>query len=85
MIGVRIGAQITVNACGRRWMQEFRSGSCYLSNSDMRLHFGLRGCAQVDHIDVRWPSGLHETFSYIEARQHSDRFVTLLESSGNAQ
>ena len=36
---------------------EVRSGGSYISQSDLRLHFGLERRAKVDLIEVRWPSG----------------------------
>ncbi len=57
-----IGAKVTVRAAGMTQMAEVRSGCCYLSQSDMRLHFGLGGASTVDAIEVRWPTGKVETF-----------------------
>jgi hypothetical protein len=73
-----IGAQVTVTAGGRRRVQELRSGSSYLSSSDLRLHFGLGSSVTVDHIDVLWPSGLHERF----AGGAADRAMNLIEGKG---
>jgi hypothetical protein len=61
-------------------VQELRSGSSYLSNNDMRLHFGIGSISAVDQIEVLWPSGLLERFTSGAA----DRFVTLVEASGSA-
>ena len=38
-------------------MDEVRSGASYLSQSDLRLHFGLEKRTKIDLIEVRWPSG----------------------------
>ena len=76
-----IGAEVTVFAGSRSWVQEVRSGSSYLSSSDLRLHFGLGEKTSVDKVEVRWPNGGKETFPAI---QNVDRFVTLTESSGTA-
>jgi hypothetical protein len=38
-------------------VDEVRSGDSYISQSDMRLHFGLDKRTKVDLIEVRWPSG----------------------------
>jgi enediyne biosynthesis protein E4 len=73
-----IGAKVTVAAGGRKYVQEVRSGSSYISNNDMRLHFGLGSSERVDAVEVRWPNGVSETFPGIDA----DRFVTLVEGSG---
>lgn len=76
-----IGARVTVSAGGRAWVQEERSGSSYISNSDLRLHFGLGSASAIQFIDVVWPSGLYERF----AGGPSDRFVTLVEGRGTPQ
>ncbi len=34
-----------------------RSGTSYISQSDLRQHFGLGDAATVDSIEVRWPDG----------------------------
>ncbi|HVJ08598.1 MAG TPA: FG-GAP-like repeat-containing protein [Acidisarcina sp.] len=73
-----IGATVTVVAGGRRLVQEVRSGSSYLSNNDMRLHFGLGTSTHIDRVEVRWPSGLKEVFPPPAV----DRMVTLTEGSG---
>jgi hypothetical protein len=73
-----IGARATVFSSGHRWVQEVRSGSSYISSSDLRLHFGLGSNATVDYIDVLWPSGLEEQFVGGEA----DRIVILVEGTG---
>jgi hypothetical protein len=58
-----------------------RSGSSYISSNDLRLHFGLGKSANVDHIDVRWPSGLEERFACTGV----DRFIALKEGTGKTQ
>ncbi len=51
-----IGARVEVVAGGRVRIDEVRSGSGYLSQSDFRLHFGL-GQDSVEQVRVRWPDG----------------------------
>jgi hypothetical protein len=34
-----------------------RSGDSYISQSDLRLHFGLQKRTKIDLIEIRWPSG----------------------------
>ena len=74
-----IGAKVTVVASDRRQVQELRSGSGYISSSDLRLHFGLGAISSVEQINVRWPSGITENF----AAQAADRFITLEEGAGH--
>src|SRR5260370_14424872 len=73
-----IGAKITVKAGARTLVDEVRSGSSYISNSDMRVHFGLGAFAKIDGVQVRWPSGLPEEFGSPSA----DAIHTLKEGSG---
>ncbi len=73
-----IGARITVVAGGQKFVQEVRSGSSYISSSDLRLHFGLGGSAEFDHIEIRWPNGNTELFP----GGSTNRFVTLVEGQG---
>ena len=60
-----IGAKITVHAGGRDRVDEVRSGSSYISQNDLRVHFGLGATAQIDYVDVRWPSGIVERFENV--------------------
>ncbi len=73
-----IGAKITVKAGTRTLVDEVRSGSSYVSSSDMRVHFGLGTAAKIDWIQVRWPSGLVERFENLPV----DAIHTLKEGNG---
>src|SRR5579864_3521226 len=73
-----IGARIRVKSPGRVLVDEVRSGSSYISNSDMRVHFGLGKSDRIDWVEVRWPSGLIERFSGLTV----DQIHTLKEGSG---
>ncbi len=75
-----IGARITVNISKRRLVDEVRSGSSYISNSDRRVHFGLGAAEKVDSVEVRWPSGLVERFDHVAV----DSIHSLTEGSGVA-
>ncbi len=75
-----IGARITMKAGARLFVDEVRSGSSYDSNSDMRVHFGLGAATRLDSLQIRWPSGLVETFDGLAV----DKIHTLREGSGAA-
>ena len=75
-----IGAKITVKAGKRTLVDEVRSGSSYISQNDLRVHFGLGTAANVDAVQVRWPSGLVEHFDNLPV----DAIHTLKEGSGVA-
>jgi hypothetical protein len=73
-----IGAKLTVKAGKRTLVDEVRSGSSYISQSDLRVHFGLGSTAKLDSVQVRWPSGLVELFNDLSV----DAIHTLKEGSG---
>jgi hypothetical protein len=73
-----IGAKITVHAGIRVLVDEVRSGSSYISQNDLRVHFGLGRAAKIDSVEVRWPSGLVERFSDLAF----DSIHTLTEGAG---
>jgi hypothetical protein len=68
-----IGARVAVTAGGRTQIDEVRSGGSYLSQSDLRLHFGLGSAGRADSISVRWPSGLKTVLKDVAA----DRILTI--------
>ncbi|HEV8131089.1 MAG TPA: CRTAC1 family protein [Acidobacteriota bacterium] len=66
LIGVKsnrsaIGARVRLTAGNRTQTDEVRSGGSYLSQNDLRLHFGLGKAARVQRIEIDWPSGIHQT------------------------
>jgi hypothetical protein len=73
-----IGAKVTVTIGKRMLVDEVRSGSSYISSSDMRVHFGLDSATKLDIVEVRWPSGLVERFE----NQPVDGIRVLKEGSG---
>jgi hypothetical protein len=50
-------------------IDEVRSGGGYLSQSDLRVHFGLGTVGKVDLLEIRWPSGQIDTLKDIRANQ----------------
>jgi hypothetical protein len=70
-----IGARVKLTAGGRTQIDEVRSGGSYLSQSDLRLHFGLNTAARVEEVTIHWPSGLTQT----ERNLPVDRVVELSE------
>jgi len=73
-----IGARVAVTAAGKRQIREVLSGSSYLSQSDLRQHFGLGAAGKVDKIEVQWPGGNLEKLGSAEA----DQFLTIQEGRG---
>src|SRR5579864_8106660 len=75
-----IGAGIRVKTTERILVDEVRSGSSYVSNSDMRVHFGLGSAAKIEWVEISWPSGLTERFANLAVNQ----IHTLKEGTGAA-
>jgi hypothetical protein len=49
-------------------MDEVRSGGSYLSQSDLRVHFGL-GAAVTADVEVHWPSGTVDKLAKVPANR----------------
>jgi hypothetical protein len=74
------GAEVTVQAGGRRWMRWINPGYSYLCSNDPRAHFGLGQADRVETIEVVWPDGSEETFPGCPA----DQLVVLRKGEGRA-
>ena len=64
-----IGAQLRLTAGGLTRFREVKSGSGYLSSSQLSSHFGLGVSAVVDRLEIRWPSGTHQVLEAIAANR----------------
>jgi len=64
-----IGAVVRLSAGGDTQTQLLRSGSSYLSSSELILTFGLAQRDKADAIEIRWPSGQVDHLSNIPAGQ----------------
>jgi enediyne biosynthesis protein E4 len=73
-----IGARVTIRAGEITQFDEVRGGGSYLSQNDLRLHFGLGSAARIDSVVVRWPTGKTETLKDIAA----DKIYTIVEGGG---
>ncbi|HEU4712117.1 MAG TPA: CRTAC1 family protein [Pyrinomonadaceae bacterium] len=73
-----IGAQVKVVSGDLSQIDEVRSGDSYISQSDLRLHFGLEQRSKVDLIQVRWPSGTVDKVTSVGV----NRVVTIKEGQG---
>ena len=73
-----IGARVRLTAGSRTQMRDVRAGSSYLSQNDLRAHFGLGTAGRADRIEVVWPSGRMEAVANVPANQA----VTIEEGKG---
>jgi hypothetical protein len=58
-----IGAQVRLTAGGKTYLQYVNGGNGFAAQSTTRIHFGLGALTKIDSIEVRWPSGLRQTFT----------------------
>jgi hypothetical protein len=69
-----IGARVRVTTTGGLvQMAEVRSGGSYLSQNDLRLHFGLGSAVKVDKVEIVWPGGGRQ----VETDLRADRIVAI--------
>ena len=73
-----IGARLKVVAGGVTQTDEIHSGGSYLSQNDLRVHFGLGTATKVESVEIRWPSGTTEVLKDLA----TDKFYAVLEGSG---
>jgi len=73
-----IGARVRCVAQGATQADEVRGGGSYLSQNDLRVHFGLGQASSIERLEVRWPNGLEEEWTGLQV----DRILALKEGSG---
>ncbi len=73
-----LNARVSIVAGGMTQTDEVHSGGSYLSQNDLRLHFGLGSTDKVQSVTIHWPSGKVETFSNLAA----DKYYSVLEGQG---
>lgn len=64
-----IGAVVTAKAGKLSLMRLVQSGTSYISQDDMRQHFGLGAAARIDSLEVRWPDGTLTRLENVKANQ----------------
>lgn len=64
-----LNARVKVSAGDLVQLDEVRSGGSYLSQNDLRVHFGMGTHARVDRADILWPSGKTETLTNLSVDQ----------------
>jgi enediyne biosynthesis protein E4 len=73
-----LNARIKIVAGGVTQTEEIHSGGSYLSQNDLRVHFGLGAAKKIDSVEIRWPSGKVETLGELAA----DQYYSVLEGQG---
>jgi tetratricopeptide (TPR) repeat protein len=70
-----IGTQLTVKAGGLVVYREVKGSEGFGATSPYRQHFGLGKVATIDSLEIRWPSGIRQMFTAIDA----DRIIAVAE------
>jgi hypothetical protein len=73
-----LNARVRVTAGDLVQMEEVLSGGSYLSQHDLRLHFGVGNHEKVGSVEITWPSGQKETLKDLPV----DHFYSVLEGQG---
>jgi hypothetical protein len=73
-----VGSVVFCTAGGLRLRAEVASGRSQISQSDLRVHFGLGSAAQVDRLEVRWANGASTTYEIPAV----DRLVVIDQARG---
>jgi len=73
-----LNARVRATAGDLVQLGEAISGGSYLSQNDLRIHFGLGLNDRVEKVEVLWPNGKTETLTNLVA----DRFYTVREGEG---
>ena len=75
-----IGARVTVTTGGFKQFSEVAGGSSYMSQNDLRLHFGLGQAMVMRSVEISWPSGKKETY-----RDLPGDFIYTITEGGDVQ
>jgi len=73
-----IGSRLTLKTNKRSMIQEVEAGGSYLSQNDLRLHFGLGTDEKIVSADIRWSDGKVENVAGVQANQ----IVTITQGKG---
>ena len=73
-----LNARIKITAGGVTQTDEIHSGGSYLSQNDLRLHFGLGTATKIDTVEIHWPSGQTDHLTNLAA----DKFYSVIEKEG---
>ncbi len=75
-----IGTRVLVKAGGYTQVREVRSGSSYLSQNDLRLHFGV-GAEESVALEIQWQRGSVQKFSEVPV----NRFLKVIEGENQIE
>jgi hypothetical protein len=72
-----IGARLTAHVGSMCQIEDVVAVKGYLSQSDVRVHFGIGRAPKVDLLEIRWPGGRMQQFRNVKANQ----FIKVVENA----
>ena len=75
-----IGTQVLLKVDDQQQIREVQSGSSYLSQNDLRLHFGIGTQEQVE-LEIRWQNGSVQRFEDVP----TNRFLKIVEGDNKIE
>jgi enediyne biosynthesis protein E4 len=76
-----MGARLRLRIGKASQIREVAGGGSYLSQSDLRAHFGIGRNTTATELEVSWPSGQHQVFRNIAA----DKFYLIVEGKNKLE
>lgn len=76
-----VGARVTIEIASGKQIQEVMSGGSFYSQNAQELYFGLGSAPVVERITVRWPSGVRQVKTAVEANQR----ISLIEEASDSE
>ena len=73
-----IGARLRLTVGARTLVDQVASGSSYLAQNDLRVHFGLGSATTADRLEIAWPSGRVDVLENVPA----NHVITVREGEG---
>ena len=73
-----IGVRLTLRTSKHSYIQEVQAGASYLSQNDLRLHFGLGSDEEIESVEVRWGGGETEKITGMTR----NRIMTITQGKG---
>jgi hypothetical protein len=75
-----IGGRVTVTTVDGKAIDEVRAGGSYMSQNDLRLHFGLAQQTVMSNVEIAWPSGKTENLKDLPAD-----FIYIISEGGDVK
>ncbi len=73
-----INARVKITAGSMTQTSQVLSGASYLSQNDLRQHFGVGSATKIDSVEIDWPSGTVDRMTNLEV----EKFYSVLEGKG---